>query len=177
MRAHCISGTWIRVKPLSVPESPPPAHYGTVVVARLRYRTPKYSLHIIFACTEVVLFFGLGLFLATTHTALPCITRPHPPNKTAVPRSRPRRGPRWRAEQILRLPLCGGRSSRPGPTRTSCHATCALLPDAVPGNRGDCSVRDSAGWWLGLVAVTQPHLQLLRECNSCQPCSGRQYEY
>ena len=43
------SGTWIRVKPLSVPESPPPAHYGTVVVAGLRYRTPKYSLHFIFA--------------------------------------------------------------------------------------------------------------------------------
>ena len=53
----CISGTWIRVKPLSVPESPPPAHYGTVVVAGLRYRTPKYSLHIIFACTEVVLYY------------------------------------------------------------------------------------------------------------------------
>jgi hypothetical protein len=58
LRAHCISGTWIRVKPLSVPEIPPPAHYGTVVVAGLMYHTPKYSLHIIFACTEVVPYRG-----------------------------------------------------------------------------------------------------------------------
>ena len=65
--AHCISGTWIRVKPLSVPESTSPAHYGTVVVAGLRYRTPKYSLHIIFAWTEVVSFLYSRKFVSVSY--------------------------------------------------------------------------------------------------------------
>ena len=48
------SGTWIWVKPLSVPESPPPAHYGTVGVADVRLHTLQYTRLLIFACTEVV---------------------------------------------------------------------------------------------------------------------------
>ena len=51
---HCISGTWIRVKPLSVPESPPPrARYGaTVEGADLRLRPLQHTPYVIFAWTE-----------------------------------------------------------------------------------------------------------------------------